>query len=153
MLKYLPIFLILILSNSAMASSQNKNVEFIAGVLYAEALGQSDYAKGLVATTIWIRAKGDPKKFYNVCTIPKQYTHPQRNNDPEWKACLALSKRMYAGSFRPLSIQRSNGSWVHPDHFYTSNYPTPFWARGKWYKKVGNFRFFQLGKFRTRGNK
>ena len=148
MLKYLPIFLILMLSNSALASSQNK-VEFVAGVIYAEALGQSDYAKGLVATTIWVRAKNNPKKLCKVCSIPKQFARPQKNNDPEWKACLVISKKMFSGKFKPVFIQRPNGVWVHPDHFYTSSYPKPFWARGKWYKKVGNFRFFQLGKFRS----
>ena len=137
-------------SNTSFGISRKKSEEYIAGVIYAEALGQSDYAKGLVATTIWVRSKGNPSNFYNVCSIPKQFTRPQKNNDPDYKNCLALSKRMHSGKFRPLSIQRSNGVWIHPDHFYTNNYPTPFWARGKWYKKIGNFRFLQLGKFKTK---
>jgi len=151
MLKSLSILLILMLSNSALASSQRSKEEYVASIIYAEALGQSDYAKGLVATTIWVRSNGDSKKFRKVCSIPKQYARPQRNDDKDWQDCLSLAKRMYKGTFTPLSIKNSKGKWVQPDHFYLYGSTTPFWARGMWQKRVDDLMFLKLGRFRTKG--
>lgn len=156
MIKTLSIALFLMLfccmSLGVLVPRKNKE-EYIAGIIYTEALGQSDYAKGLVATTIWIRAGKDPDKLHEICAIPKQYAKAQKDNNKEWEKSLWWSKRLHNGTFTPLSIKRPDGRWVHPDHFlqakllYSEN--CPYWARGKWHKKVDDLCFLMLGQFRV----
>jgi len=124
--------------------------EYVAGVIYAETLGESDYGRGLVATVIWVRAGGDTNKFLQLCKLPKQFAKPQRNNDPEWGKCYEMVKQMYAGKFQPLSIITPQGHAILPDHFYVHSWPTPFWARDKWHKQVGKLCFLRMGKYRLK---
>ncbi len=143
----------LLLSTQVVAATIKTQEEYVAGVIYAEALGQSDYAKGLIATTIWIRAGGNPALFRPVCKLEKQYARPQRNDDSDWQSCMKFAKSMYAGTFRPLAYQDHNGKWVHPDHVLKHSWAhsvflCPFWAREKSHKKVDDLCFFVLGKFR-----
>jgi len=131
---------------------QKHKEEYVAGVIYTEALGQSDYAKGLVATTIWMRAGGNPDRLHYVCTVSKQFARPQKNDDPEWQNCLSFAKRMFNRKFTPLAIQHPSGNWVHPDHFLTTKLlhsdNCPVWARGQWHKRVNDLSFLMLGKYR-----
>jgi len=145
--------LLLIISTPLTAATIKTQEEYVAGVIYTEALGQSDYAKGLLATTIWIRAGGSPALFRPVCKLSKQYAKPQRNNDPEWDSCMRIAKSMYKGTFRPLSYQDNQGRWVYPDHVLKHSwahnmFSCPFWANGKWHKRVDQLCFYMLGKYR-----
>jgi len=156
MLKKISLALVLILFSCASFGSyvpKRNKVEYVAGVIYTEALGQSDYAKGLVATTIWMRAGGDPDRIHEVCTIPKQFARSQKNDDDEWESCLLYAKTMFNGTFNPLSIQHPSGDWIHPDHFLTTKLMRskycPSWAKGKWHKRVDDLSFLMLGKFRV----
>ncbi len=70
------------MSFGVLVSPRHKE-EWLAGVIYTEALRQSDYAKGLVATAIWVRADGDPDRFHEVCSIRKQFARSQKNDDDQ----------------------------------------------------------------------
>ena len=124
------------------------NEEYVASILYTESLGESDYGRGLVATVMWVRANGDASKIHRICKIPKQFAVPQKAKDDDWLKCHELVKQMYQGKFKPLAIITPNGDAIHPDHFYVHQSPMPFWARGRWKKRVGKLAFLRLDKFR-----
>lgn len=153
MLKLLSILIICFGTILCMGFSRSRfktNEEYVASIIYSEALGESDYGKNLVATVIWVRAKGNTNEIRKVCSIPKQFANPQKNNDPEWKECHLIAQRMYQGKFEPVSIINQKGEAIHPDHFFVHGWPTPFWARGKWWKKIGKLNFLKLDKFREK---
>ncbi len=71
----------------------------------------------------------------------------------EWQNCLGIAKRMFKGTFTPLSIRHPSGEYVYPDHFLQAKLMRskrcPYWAKGQWHKKVDDLCFLVLGKFRT----
>jgi len=123
-------------------SSEERNV---AGVIYAEAMGEDFRVKQYVATVIFERSGGVVTNFAKTCKLSRQFAPPQYGYDDSWIEALRIARSMYDGTFLPLTITVDKKTF-YPDHFYHG--VAPFWARGKKYVKIGRMKFLHLGKYR-----
>lgn len=144
MLKSAIIFLVVspYLAYCSLASDERT----VAGVIYAEAMGESFEVKQYVATVIFERSGGIVTNFAKTCKLPRQFAPPKYGYDDKWVEALRIARSMYNGTFLPLTIT-IEGKMFYPDHFYHG--VAPFWARGKKYVGRGRMKFLNLGKYRT----
>lgn len=139
----LPAILIFFLLIQPSWAVSDMHLQYVAGVIYAEAASEDFYAKTLVATTIWVRSDGQPHRIHKVCSLERQYAEPVYANDNEWKECLKLAKSLYNNTFVPKKVILGNGEEVHPDHFFSGR--APWWAKDRIWKRVGRLKFLKLG--------
>jgi len=133
-------------SSSFDQNSLHKKINYLAGVIYAEARGEEYNGKKLVATVIWVRANKEPKSIHRIITLPKQFERPKYNQDEEWNECFELANKLYNNTFVSSIIVLKSGKKIMPDHFFSGK--APWWAKGKEYKTVGRFKFLKLGLYR-----
>jgi len=127
--------------------SVSSDERMVAGVIYAEARGESFKVKQYVATVIFERSGGIITNFAKTCKLSRQFAPPQYGYNNKWREALAIARSMYHKTFLPLTITIGKREF-YPDHFYHGE-EAPFWARGKKHMQVGRIKFLYLGKYRT----
>lgn len=99
----------------------------IALTLYLEAGNQDTVGKECVASVIWNRAGGDPKKLVAVCLAKKQFSCWNKRRpasvkvktNVSYRICELIAKDMVRGTFcvpyRMLGVNYYHEKSVHPD--------------------------------------
>lgn len=110
-------------------SASASTTDDIALTLWAEARGEGDVGRRLVASVIWNRADGKASKLSAVVKAPKQFSCwnngriptvvlNNANDEAIWADCKAIATEMANGSFKPTTsathycVTRINPSWA-----------------------------------------
>ena len=124
----------------AKADSYSAMVDTIAKTIYHEARGESFTGKKAVASTVFNRASGDPKKMVKTVRAPKQYSCWNRGWLPAgkgeaWKESIILAKSLLSGRFTP----NTNNT-----HYYNPSIVNPKWAKNAQKQRIGNHVFLSI---------
>lgn len=111
----------------------------VALTLYHEARGEGEEGLRMVASVIWNRAKGDPRRLRSVCLAPKQFScwndgHPGDPTEQVYDLCLKIAGEMVRGEFVPAT---------DADHYH-ADYVNPAWSGSMNFRKqVGRHLFYR----------
>ena len=121
-------------------SAYEQMLDTVAKTIYHEARGETFTGKKAVASTLYNRAGGDPKKLAKVARARKQYSCWNRGYLPAgkgeaWKESILLARNMLSGNFEP----NTNNT-----HYYNPSIVNPKWAKGVSKERIGRHLFLTV---------
>lgn len=109
----------------SLSKEEKRIVDIISRTIWGEAKGESWEGQKAVASTLWNRAKGNPKKLDDVAKQNWQYSVWNEGNVPErgsgegWKKVVDLAEKMVTNQFSPT---------VNFTHYFNPKIVKPYWA-------------------------